>query len=275
MFVDIYVSSDWDYKEYQEVAGVKQREGEKTATEAPQRDIYLGLNAYMYRVSTTATLGLLGTLGIGTGCALVLPAAAMGSISLVGCLSSFGCVLYLQYLRSKVMVEETKDGLRSIQPQARIATFGGLVTSMGVSMSPFMEKMIEIDPTIPPIALGITAGTLSATYLYTHYRPITRKVFDTLEIAMFTGLMGSLSLGVTALCIYPFYPQVGEALSQAHTYLGIPLYAFMSAYTFAAARRSYIEGKPDYIGEACQLYLDALNLIIRIMKVLADQKTKK
>ncbi len=83
--------------------------------------------------------------------------------------------------------------------------------------------------------------------------------------AQLIGLGSSLIFGPNSFSLL---------LHNVDIYGGIALFTLMSIYDAHLARQMYLEGKPDHLACATSVYLDVMNLSIRIMEALAKAKQK-
>ena len=78
-----------------------------------------------------------------------------------------------------------------------------------------------------------------------------------------------LGLGSTLI----FGPNALSALvHNVDIYGGIGLFTLMSIYDSYMAKQMYLKGEADHLGCATTVYLDFINLLIRIMEALAKKK---
>jgi len=55
-------------------------------------------------------------------------------------------------------------------------------------------------------------------------------------------------------------------------YGGILLFTGLTVYDSYQARLAYVRGEPDHLGVSVDIYLDLMNLLIRIMEAMAKAK---
>jgi FtsH-binding integral membrane protein len=108
--------------------------------------------------------------------------------------------------------------------------------------------------------------------MYAKYRP--RGELLTYEAPLMGGLMGLVGLGVVNLgSVAIFGPNVvSTALHSVDTYGGILLFTGLTAYDTQKAISRYQNRDPDHLGCSVELYLDFMNLFVRIMEIIAKSK---
>ena len=88
------------------------------------------------------------------------------------------------------------------------------------------------------------------------------------------GLVGLVGMGLVGLGSQLIFgpTMFSMALHSIDTYAGIVLFTAMSAYDTHKSIEMYENKDPDHLGCAINLYLDFINLLIRIMEVMAKIK---
>ena len=60
----------------------------------------------------------------------------------------------------------------SVQPDSRLAAYGGLCLSIGAAVSPMVSMITTmVSPTIFPLAVGLSAATMFGASMYAYKHP--------------------------------------------------------------------------------------------------------
>ena len=167
--------------------------------------------------------------------------------------------------KKEKMLYSENDNLRKF-------SFGALVGGMGLTMSPLTFMCMSIDPMILPKALVATIGVSAGTIWWSSTRPIGSLIkWQAPLMGCLTGFvgMGLLSLGSGLIFGQNDFLHFWHTFD---TYTGIPLFAAMMAYDIHVATLEYKNRNPDHLGLSASLYLDTMNILIRIMEILAKMK---
>jgi FtsH-binding integral membrane protein len=166
--------------------------------------------------------------------------------------------------REKVLYGENDD--------LKKFSFGGLIAGMGLTMSPLLLMCMSIDPMIIPKALVATLGVSVGTIWWSSTRPTGSLIkWQAPLMGCLTGFvgMGLLSLGSGLILGPNAFFQTWHTID---TYAGIPLFAAIMAYDIHVADTEYNNKNPDHLGISTSLYLDVLNILIRMMEIFARMK---
>lgn len=230
-----------------------------------------GLNKFMSRVFTRMGLGVGGTIGVSL---LLMPFAIDAALPLFfgGFIGSMGSIVALNMTQPKYGI--TTDGEKYLETNnQRELAFGGLSLGMGVMLSPFMTVMMSIDPTILPASVLMSGGIFGGCAYVAAKNPKNLDIMNwkaPLMIGMGTLLTTQL-IGLGSMIFFGPNP-FSEMIHNIDIYGGIGLFTLMSVYDVHVAREMYQNGKPDHIGCAVSVYLDFMNLLIRIMEAMAKAK---
>ena len=241
-----------------------------------QNNQEIGLSQFMSKVYTKMGAGIAVTMGTSLGLHTVLPTMMENPfVPLgIGAVAAFGSIFGINGL--KPIHKTVKQGQELIHytenPPLREASFWTLSLGMGVSMSPFMGMMMEIDPIIIPAALGISTFIFGGCALYS--RNTTNAQIMEWKAPLFFGLTGLIGIQLLGLgSTFIFGPNALSALvHNVDIYGGIGLFTLMSIYDSYMAKQMYLKGEADHLGCATTVYLDFINLLIRIMEALAKKK---
>lgn len=143
---------------------------------------------------------------------------------------------------------------------------------MTAIVSPLIAFAGATDILIPAM-LSTSAVFGGATY-YAN----TRKVGE-LEVwgsTLYGGLWGLIECGFTGLAsTFIFGPNMFSVFMHSiDLYAGIPLFAGFVAYDTHKAIDMYKQKDPDHLGCSIQLYLDFVNILIRMIKIMDKLKNK-
>lgn len=121
-------------------------------------------------------------------------------------------------------------------------------------------------------AMAMTGFIFTGSSLFAMKSPVNSTI--SWGPALSGGLLGLIGCGVTGLIsVMIFGPNsLFSALHTIDLYFGIPLFAGFIAYDTHMAIRMYKSGNPDHIGCSTQLYLDFINILIRIIEIMAKAK---
>jgi FtsH-binding integral membrane protein len=236
-----------------------------------------GLRQFLGRVYSWTGLGIFGTVGLATVLAPLglnfFPYLIGGglALSLGSCL---GVTMIKPEIKIKTMTSAGREILYAEDKPLRKASYVGLVTGMGLGLTPLMHMILAIDPLIVPISLGLTSTIFGGCWWY------SRRCSDLqmmqwqapLMIGLGTIVAGGLmSIGSTLI----LGPNLFSSLwMNVDMYGGIVLFTAMAIYDMYMAEKMYRERNPDHLGCATSIYLDFINMLIRIMEVLGKAKSK-
>ena len=230
-----------------------------------------GFRQFLSRTYAWTGLGLFGTLGIAT---LLGPLGLSMPLFIGGIVTSFASIFGLSWLKPefKKKIDHGKEILYAEDSLARKLSFVGLTGGMGVVMAPMMQMVLAIDPMIVPVSLGLTASIFGGCWLYS--KKCTDLQMLQWKAPLLIGLCSLVGLQLIGLgSIWFFGPNAVSALIHSvDLYGGIGLFTLLTIYDMHKASKMYRKGKPDHLGCATNLYLDALNLIVRIMQIMAEAK---
>ena len=239
----------------------------------PQFD--LGMTRFLKRVYTYTGVGICASLGVSYFTVPFAAANPLGTI-LMGAVLSFGSLYPLSYFKPNYkQVQENNQIIKYAEDDnMRYLSFGALVTGMGMIMSPAMMMCMAVDPMIVPTAFVMSSMVFGGCALYS-----TKCKDETMmkwQGPLMVGLYSLVGLGLTSIAsLLIFGPNPYAALMMnVDTYGGLLLFVGLSIYDSHTAIKMYKENKPDHIECATILYLDFMNLMIRIMEIMKDMKKK-
>lgn len=230
-----------------------------------------GFRQFLGRTYAYTGLGLFGTLGVAT---FLAPIGMSMPLFVGGIVSSFASIFVLSWLKPeyKKNTEKGKEILYAEDSLTRRLSFVGLTGGMGVTMAPMMEMILAIDPMIVPVSLGLTASIFGGCWLFS--KRCTDLSMMQWKIPVFISLGTLIGLQLFGLgSMWFFGPNaVSAIIHSVDLWGGIALFTGMTIYDMHKASKMYRKGKPDHLICAVNLYLDALNLVVRIMQIMAEAK---
>jgi FtsH-binding integral membrane protein len=149
----------------------------------------------------------------------------------------------------------------------RLIAAGGVVVGMGACLSPIMQIQLESYPGLLTTALLTTTSVSAGVIALSMYKPSGSLVqFGGFLMGTLTGFV---SLGVASILSHYIFPGNSFAMvwHRLDTYLGIPLFAGLLAFDIHMAVEQYKAKNPDHLGNSINLYLDFINLLVRIMSI--------
>lgn len=164
--------------------------------------------------------------------------------------------------------------LYSVNSDMRFLGWILLIVGTSISMANFKVVVDEIAPHILPLASLLTLAIFGGASLYAYSQPSGSLL----------SWGNSLLSGLTTLCmvqllkfvlyvIYGATPLV-MAMDSIETYCGIIIFTGFIAYDTHKAIDRYKKSQPDHLGSSIEFYLDIMNLIIDISKVLLKNTSK-
>ena len=180
--------------------------------------------------------------------------------------TAIGCGIGLGMQKGTVI--STKYGHEMKNSNGRVLTYIGAVGGFSAMVAPFIGTINQIDPSILPMAslttLGVFGAASAAAYalpkysLTPYYGPLIGGVFGLVGISL-AGL-GANWLG---------YPEFAAMAHNINTYAGLGIFTCLVAADTHVAMREYKNGNPDHLETSYMFYGDFMNILIRIMDIMA------
>jgi FtsH-binding integral membrane protein len=160
----------------------------------------------------------------------------------------------------------------STNSRSRLLSFGALSVGMGMTLAP----LVAIVPAyVLPASFVITSSIFAGSSAYAYWRP--QGSILKYQAPLFGGLIGLVGMqiiGLGALAIAG--PNIlTEMIHSADVYGGIVLFTALTAVETQVAVKMYESKNPDHLGCATNLYLDFMNILIRITEAMAKAKANK
>ena len=164
--------------------------------------------------------------------------------------------------------------LYSTNSPIRLLGFGSTIMGMSIMMSPMISMADSISPDIFLSATMTSAMIFGGSIIAAKLCP-SRSLLSW-HTPLFGGLIGLIGLGIIGigsnLILGP--NPISQLLFTVDTYGGIVLFMGMTAYDTQKAIDRYENNKPDHLGCSVELYLDFMNIMIRIMNIMMSKEKK-
>jgi FtsH-binding integral membrane protein len=252
----------------------------------------LGLANFISKIYTITCLSLLGCILVsvfGPKLLLISHSNAL-LIGFIGSIISFTCVQNMEHnvIRKKcghnarrdyfyTKITEDNYELVSHNSYTRIFMYILGIIFTGIMISPLVTYIIEVDPNIITYTVMLTSMTIFSASVY-----IRGKTEEDVSVAgpiLVSMLSNMILISLSCFIIDMIFPANGFALSimwsKIDTYFGILLFAAFIGYDTYLAIREYKIGNPDHLSISILIFLDSINIFIRIAKILLDNKKKK
>lgn len=245
----------------------------------------VGMSNFLGKVYLSTGVGISGGLGTAqllasTGLADAHALSCLGLGTLTALASVWGVDKCKAIAKRDVVCRRTGAFVvASTNPPARLLSFAGVSVGMGTVIAPMVSQIAaSVSPSILPVATVLALTTMGASSAFAMLRPADSMLHW--RAPLMAGLGGLIGVGVTALVAQLAAGAMGSAtvanlaasLHSVDTYAGIVLFTGMNAYDTHLAMTMYRAGQADHLGCATQLYLNFVNLLIRIMEALAKAK---
>lgn len=231
----------------------------------------VGIKRFLGRIYGCTGLSIAATLGLAQGLSYYGIPIENPTLCLGGILLGFGGIAGTMFTKYKIVQDD--DGLRSENQPARLISFGAFVTGMSLTLSPMVEMCNDVSPTILPIATGLSLFTMAGASAFAYMRPADSLL--AWKAPLMGGLIGLIGVSCSALVggwIFGFNSATIQLLHSVDLYGGIILFTGLTAYDTHVAIDMYKRKDPDHIGISMDLYLDFMNLLVRIMEIVTKSK---
>jgi len=149
----------------------------------------------------------------------------------------------------------------------RIISYGSLVSGMGILMIPMF---IAFPDAILPAFVASSSVFGGAVY-YGLTRQEEISVWGPTLYSGLTGLAGVSLLGLGSSLLFG-QNWFGDSAHFISLYGGIPLFTGLISYDTYQAIKRYKEGDADHLGCSVDLYLNFINLFIRLVEIIAKNQ---
>jgi len=197
-----------------------------------------------------------------TTLSMAILSATLGSVfflktHLGGTLSFFAAILCIVWLVITPREEVNK----------RLAILCGFAFLKGCSIGPLIESVIEIDPAI------VTSAFLGTSCIFLCFS--ATAYFAERRSYLFLG--GFLSSALSALCLLSFVNIFFRSLAvfNLQVYGGLLLFCGFVIFDTQLIIEKAANGSKDYVWDSLELFLDFLNIFVRLLIILAKNSGKK
>jgi FtsH-binding integral membrane protein len=231
-------------------------------------------------LSTYATVGVAatGTLGIMYGATLspeisALALAYCPHLMLAGVVTTLGSVLGMHFTKKHSTIIRDRDGKAIAMQDSKLrnAFFATLVASSAATLTPVAILTSAISPMILPASAVISGSVMAGASLYAYRTPSSK--LSKWRGPLTGGLFGLLGVGIASMAAHYFIgpnSAMSHMLHDANVYTGIGLFTAYTAYDTHVMVKQFETGDPDVLDAASNLYLDFVNLLVRIMDALTS-----
>ena len=221
------------------------------------------LQGFLDKTYTFSGASVVGTLGIAT----VLSHSAMVAQS-PGTMLLGGFGLSIAGIFGVSFGKYTTNALRGTTTNSatRLAGLAALVSGMGISSAPAFA-FYDLSYVLPPSLLMTTMVFTGASVYARKAQPGSFLAYGP---ALSGGLLGLVGTGLVGIGSEMFFgPNMFSALAHnVQLYAGIPLFTAFVAYDTHVAIQRFESGDPDHLGCSLELYLDFMNILVRMMKIV-------
>ena len=224
--------------------------------------------------------GVVGTLGVSQllSCLMTTETMIENFVPIfgTGTVITLGSVLVLSTCFNRPVYLQSKHNAYSYKLQ-KLAWFSSMAIGNGIVLAPMISLYASaISPAILPAATCLTISIFAGASLYAYKLP--SKALLPLTASLTGGLFGLIGIQLCAI-VGPAYfgmsNEMYELLNNVDIYGGLALFTAFVAYDTQASVNSFKNRTRDAIDCSVELYLDFINILIRIMEILAKSKNKK
>jgi len=154
------------------------------------------------------------------------------------------------------------------QEQKRLGILAGFCVFEGLSIGPLVNQSLYLDPSILVTAfLGAAAifGCFTAASLFSKQR----------SLLYLGGVLGSVVGVMCMMSLVNMFFIGSSALFYVELYLGLLVFSAYVAFDTQMIIARHQDGDRDYIMHAQTLFIDFVQLFIRLLAILNDKEAKK
>jgi len=245
-----------------------------------------GLSKFIQRTYTYTGVGIVSTLiasqTISTilSPSMYLPVIGIGIGIAVGGIMGISNSKY-EVHQKKIIIKSSDSFDRKVDywysenSEMRLGSYAAMIMGMSLTISPMVIMINEISPTILPASVILSCGVFGGSTLYVNLHP--KGSLLSWHASLMRGLSGLIGIQLIGLGSYLILgPNIlSMSLHSIDTYGGLVLFTGMVAYDTHKAIEMYEQRDPDHLGCAINFYLDFINILIRIMEIMAKMNDKK
>lgn len=231
------------------------------------------LNKYMTKIYRTTGLSIAGSLGLSY--ILSKTAVAMNPLTAVlrGLAMCIGGIIGLSAIKPQIKLKEVDNNPTAaewVNPPSRQFAFLSILGGCGILLAPFIKSICMINPSIIPIAAGLSICTMGGASLYAMYKPLGH--FKTWESTLYSALIGLISMQVVSLITFAAIgPNLFSlACSKVEMYAGLVLFTAYQAMDTQTAVEAYKEGNYDYLMHVVNFFLNFKNIFVRLASIIGE-----
>jgi len=247
----------------------------------------LGLKYFLGKVYGTAALGFGGALVMSIICSPIALSVLDNIPALLGMTlgSLVGSIVSIRVFSStepKYQIQKVKVAGHTIETKIPLYmpskkwSFAAISVCTGIMISPMVGICGLMDPTLIIKAVGLTTGVMAGTSLWAlHAKSNKLLAYQSIAGGLLGGLVGVGLTSVAILLIAGADSSLFQLLDSVDVYGGLVLFTGLSAMTTLEAIQYYKTGKPDYMEFSVGLFLQAMNIFIRILEILAKSRSSR
>jgi FtsH-binding integral membrane protein len=234
----------------------------------------ISLYDYAKMTLTQTSTNLLG-IGVATGVSIftgtTLISSEMSDPIILGAIAMIGgfagsiySIIKMHHYTPDMVYNETEKKYNIIDNQTRKNFLYGLIASQGLLITPFM--MVNTEYIVPAVFMttAITAGPV----MYAYMNPT--KNISGIGNFLYSSLVGMCTIGITGI----IFPSLGHIWYQPEPYIGILIMSGYNWYDTQCIINSYNEKKLDPIGHSVNYTLNFINILIRVIELMARRNRK-
>jgi len=250
------------------------KEQDQTSLATIEKDI--GLQYFLKKVYAGTGIGFSGALLTSLAFAPLVTEPNMAIASLIiGSIGAFGSVIFFNKSEPTFVnkiIEYSGKNITTIVPEystSKYASSVALCASMGLVMSPLV--MIA-GPILVAEAAGISVSVMIGSSLYAMYaKPGSLLPYKSVAYGALSGLV-CISLASVGAALIFGANDVFYLLHNIDLWGGLALFTALNAIDTHNAIDIYKKGYPDYLRCSIEMILNALNIFIRVLEILAKSK---
>lgn len=144
-----------------------------------------------------------------------------------------------------------------------------IAVGMGALMGPALMTTAATAPEAIPLAALATAGTMGGMIHYA--RTVRQGKLVKYGPVLYTALWG-LVISDFSVMIYEYFNGVPVNYWIAESFVGVGLFSAITAYDYQQTVKDFNDGKPNSLSHAINFHLNAINLFIRLLKIIRGDR---
>ena len=238
-----------------------------------------GLGIFLKKVYLSTGLGFSGALATSLACAPLMettPEFMLGAI-VTGIVGAFSSIYVFQKTEPRFVTKTIHmfdKNVTTMQPVYTTSKYMSSITlcaSMGLMMSPLVSMA---GPVLVAQAAGISLAVMAGSSLYAMYaKPGSLLPYRSVAFGALAGLVG---IGLSSIAVGLIFG-TGHAFQLLHSidlYGGLALFTVLNAIDTHNAIDTYRKNQPDYLSCSIEMMLNAINIFVRVLEILAKAQKK-